>query len=204
MTLDDYGKWRGIAARFSRHQEEAEDLLQDCLLIAAGAGRLDFASEENRRWFTGVLRNRAAMTARSEARRKVREEKAVGNDEAEVRRADRQNPDLFATLPTSLRRLAILMLHGMTRREIEFALNLSPTAYRQRLSSLRKRVRAFSPDDRAEAIAAAYAGRTGEPDVPEFGLIRRALLRSLRFDSEVGTHDPDGHPIVLNLSVRDR
>src|SRR5437016_6192276 len=70
----DYEHWLMIARRYSRRRDEAADLLHDSLLDAIRAGRSNFAEEPTQRWFAGVLRNRAAMTARSAARRTRREE----------------------------------------------------------------------------------------------------------------------------------
>src|SRR5690606_26676329 len=58
-----------IARGQSRRRDEAEDLLHDALLDAVVAGRSDLGDADTRRWLAGVIRNRAAMTARGAARR---------------------------------------------------------------------------------------------------------------------------------------
>lgn len=202
MTLEDYRQWLALARKHSRRGDQAEDLLQDALLVAAHEGRLDFSVEENRKWFSGVLRNRAAMIARSEGRRKGREERAGEREAARSTQTDGpadagfRHPVLH-DLPLSARRLAALLLHGMTRDEILFALDIAPTAYRQRLTVIRKFLSNASEEFRTDLMAVAYYRRVPTDESLERGLIRQALLRSVRVRREVGSHDPDGHLIMF-------
>jgi RNA polymerase sigma-70 factor (ECF subfamily) len=213
MNSDEYDGWLRIARRFSRRADEAEDVLHDALLAAAHAGRSELGDEDARRWFTGVLRNQAAMRARTEGRRRAREAQAA----AESPHTAQATPALllwerlgFERLPCSARSVLVLALHGLARAEIAATLGISPEALRQRLVVLRKHVGRLPEAQRREALALAYARRDQRAEDFDLGLIRRALQARLTMDHEaqekssedtqahrVGTHDPDGHLLVL-------
>jgi len=86
MTSEQYTDWLAVARRYSRVAPEAEDLLHDALLTAAGADRLDLTDEDNRRWLTGVIRNQAAFRARSAVRQRQREGAVASGVETRKRR----------------------------------------------------------------------------------------------------------------------
>lgn len=196
------------ARRHARLASEAEDLLQDALLEAVRAGRADVTQAVNYRWVAGTLRNLGAMQARSAVRRRLREEQWSGDPSVgrggspeallcgRTPEAWRRHPALEG-LPPSLREVALLALGGHDRREIGWLLGLSDTALRQRISTLRKRLGAQQGDE-SPGRPARPGGRSPEPldDLP-LGLIRRALLPVARATGVAGTHDPDGHPILL-------
>ena len=221
MDIRTYRAWLTVARRFSRVASEAEDLLQDALLIAAREDRLEFSSEDNRRWFTGVLKNQAKMAARSASRRRKREQQVAS--EARDERPRTPGPmgtDVFTwldELPPSARRVVVLGLHGLGANEIQSVLGLSSTAFRQRLTTARKALGKLPDDLQRESLACAYARRTERADEFTFGLLRRALLRRLHLTSapqkpelrestelRAGAHDPDGHLIILAERRRHR
>ncbi len=201
MTAEDYRYWRNQARRHSRRADEADDLLHDCLLAAIRAGRHNLEEVSQRRWFAGVLRNQATMTARTAARRRQRE---AFSSPTESTHNDLPAPGeaktFLAALTPACRQVALLALHGMNRREIAWALDLSDAALRQRLRSLRLALADIEPTLAREALALAYTGRRRaiESDL-EFGLIRRALGTAVRAEKGVGSHDPDGHLFVVHL-----
>ncbi len=203
MNLENYYRWLSIARKFSRTQNDAEDLLQDSLLIAFKQDRLNFTIEQNRKWFTGVLKNRAAMMARSESRRKNREKTAATTvkpsspSDPEPSSHAGVNTQLLSALTPAARSVMALILSGLNRDEVCSALNLSSAALRQRLTVIRKALKKLPEDLQREALAVAYQRRTERADDLAFGLIRRALLRLLRQGAGVGTHDPDGHLLVI-------
>lgn len=192
-----YRHWLKIAHRFA--PTEADDLLQTCLLIAVEQQRLDFEDESNRKWFTGVLRNQARMTARSQRRRQQREEQST--------RPESHPPTAFASIHDRLldrltpatKQVAILALAGLDRDETCHLLALSATAFRQRLTAIRRALRTLPPDLQQEALALAYHRQAQHADSLMLGLIRRALLHWLQHEGELGTHDPDGHLLVIKL-----
>ncbi len=196
MTLHDYHYWLGVARKFSRRKEEGEDLLHDALAVALDAGRSDFSVDGNKRWFYGVLRNHGAMTARSEHRRREREKRGAAEGTAADTSESLFSPALFRSFPPSARTTALLIAHGMSREEIVYALGLTPTSWRQRLSTIRKTLRRLDPDIRSELTALACYRR---PDIEhlELGLVRRALHQQLRESHGVGAHDPDGHLLLF-------
>lgn len=202
MNLQAYQHWIAVARRHSRVADEAEDLLQEALVVAARQERLDLTVEDNRRWLTGVLRNLAARAARDAVRRKHRERDTAESAEAAhpPGTAPGPLPAWIDAMPTAARRVLVLALHGLTAAEIQSALSLSPTAYRQRLTSVRKHLGELPDDLQRDALALAYDRRTARGDDLALGLVRRALLRRLREDPHphVGTHDPDGHLIVFS------
>jgi len=199
VTPEQYSRWLAVARRHTRVASEAEDLLHDALLAAAHADRLDLEDEANRRWLTGVLRRHAAFQARSAVRRRQREADAAPDELAST---DASPLDAWAALelaalPRSARSVLALALHGLTRDEICAVLDLSATAFRQRLVTLRRGLGRLPDDLQREALALAYARRLSRADDLALGLIRRALLARLRVAPGVGTHDPDGHLLVL-------
>jgi DNA-directed RNA polymerase specialized sigma24 family protein len=206
----DYDHWLAVAARHARRRQEATDLLHDSLIDAIRADRVDFNDESTQRWFAGVLRNRAAMTARSAARRTKREQSLTPRDTPEDQPSDAlaPPPDFLASLPRAARGVADLALAGLRREEIVAALGIADTAFRQRLTSIRKAWDRFTRDhpDAADAPDAPLHPR---PDAEfELGLIRRALLAAVRHRAQsdgtgagaIGVHDPDGHLIVIGRS----
>jgi RNA polymerase sigma-70 factor (ECF subfamily) len=96
--------------------------------------------------------------------------------------------------------VAALILHGLTREEIACALQLARTAFRRRLTELRRALDRIDPSIRARSLALAYARCSAGTEGLELGLLRRALLAHLRAIPGIGTHDPDGHLLV----IRDR
>lgn len=186
MKTEEYRRWLSLAERHSRRRSDAEDLLQEALLAAVQAGRDDLSLEQNRHWFSGVLRMRAAMIGRTEGRRKRRERANRSSSVVDV--SEPAGRPVLPDLPKSERSVAALLVHGMTREEIVCVLGLSPAAFRQRLTSLRRSLRSMPAPD---------PGTRPAPSDLDLGLLRRALVACLRSHPGVGTHDPDGHLIVI-------
>lgn len=198
MDIDLYRRLRSVARRHTRKAAEAEDLVQDVLLIALEEGR-DALDADALPWLSGVIRQRALMQARSAIRRRRREAVvAVPTDEA----APSPDPvpdatDLLARLPPAARRVAVLALHGLGHEEIRWILGIPDTAFRQRLTRIRKALGAMSPGQRAEALALAYVRDPVRSVDLQFGLVRRALKAALGGRDGLGSHDPDGHLLVV-------
>jgi RNA polymerase sigma-70 factor (ECF subfamily) len=200
MNLDTYRRLRTEARRHARRAADADDLVQDALLIALKQGRSDDPA-----WLAGVIRNQAAMQARSAIRRR-RRESAVMIDDVAIE-AERQPPSaetLLSQLPPSARRVAVLALHGLNAEEIRWVLGIAETAFRQRLTRIRKALGALPPSQRAEAMALAYVRDPARSADLQFGLVRRALKAALQGRAGIGTHDADGHLIVVRGVVRGR
>lgn len=197
--MEHYAHLLSIARSLSRVPDEAEDLLHDALLEAIRSGRSDFSQTATLRWLTGTMRNLAAMTARSAHRRRLRDttwsgERGAAASPPAMPAAWRDDPVVAAAvadLPPSLRRVAELALAGLDRDEIAWILGLSDAALRQRISGLRKRLGTIESSPTA----------AGGLDLP-LGLMRRALLPVVRVKDAPGTHDPDGHLIVLTQRPR--
>jgi len=181
----------GQARRRVRHPPEAEDLLQDALLIALEAGRGNLTEVENRRWFAGVVRNLALLDARRAARRRRREaEFQAAAPEAIPSGPPSRQP--VEDLPPALRTTALLALTGHTRTEIAWLLQLSDVALRKRISEIRRR---WKGGDAALNMAALRG------DLP-FGLMRRALLGRVHDPHPaLGSHDPDGNLFVVSSRI---
>ena len=194
MDLASYRKLRARARRLSRRPEDADDLVQDALLAALEAGRDDPA------WLEGVLKNQAAMTARGAARRRRREAEVAGPEglaSPDPPAAPPTPEPLLRRLPPAARRLAVLALHGLDADEIRWILGIADTAFRQRLSRIRKALGELSPAQQAEAMALAYVRDPARTVELQFGLVRRALKAALAGRAGLGTHDADGHLIVI-------
>lgn len=204
MDLDTYRQLRAQALRLCRRAEDAEDLVQETLLAALRAGRCDLP------WLSGVLRRQAAWAARSGVRRRRREAESAGidaaatGDPAETHDSGGTSPQApvwLAGLPPSARRLAVLALHGLSADEIRWILRIEPTAFRQRLTRIRKALAAQSPASRAESLALAYLRDPARSVDVQFGLARRALKAAMRVGEGLGTHDLDGHLILIDAGA---
>ncbi|WP_242106947.1 RNA polymerase sigma factor [Luteimonas aquatica] len=197
MEPDSYLRLRAQARGLARTEADAEDLVQEALLAALRAGRSDAA------WLAGVLRKQAALQARGAVRRR-RRERAAADDAAagappETGSGDASVPvpDWLRRLPPAGRRVAVLALHGLSAEEIRWILGLSPAAFRQRLTGIRKALAGLRPAERAESLALAYVRDPARSVELQFGLVRRALKAALRGGAGLGTHDGDGHLLVI-------
>lgn len=179
-----------MARRFVRSEDEARDLAQDALMIALQRGFDDWSSPARRPWLSGVLRKRAAFVARSDNRRRDREQVAVGSDGC-GHAPWVWRPSFLVSLPPSLRAVATLASADLCAAEIRWLLDLNGTALRSRLSALRCAVR-------AEAESPTLAAP--EPLV-SLGKRRAPLLASLKrlHGRAMATHDPDGHTILFRV-----
>ena len=190
MDLALYRELLAQARRLTRRDHEAEDLVQDALLAALEAGRADPA------WLSGVIHNQAAMAARGAVRRRQRETAVADAPVSETPVVADPQP-LLQRLPPAARRVAVLALHGLSADEIRWILQLTPAAFRQRLTSIRKAIGALPPELRGESLALAYVRDPARTADLQFGLVRRALKSAFRAGAGMGTHDPDGHLLVI-------
>lgn len=189
-----------IAKQYSRRQEEADDLVQDLLLEAVRTGK-DFSDARFMAWSRGFLRNRAAFIARTEGRRRKREELFHNHDESPGY-ANIQLPESFIVrLRPSLLIVARLVNCGLNRKEILYLLNIADTALRQRLTALRREWRIYFDTSKQ------YPEHPDEPapTLPS-GLIRQSLIQAFRNARDrkgnipsriIGSHDPDGHLFTI-------
>lgn len=192
MRPNLYAQLYAIARRTLRDAGHAEDCVQEALLAAVLAGRIDFDEPETGRWLSGAVRNKARMAARASRRRQSRETVwQAGNSSHQS--ADAILTDLLAGLPPALRTFAALVLSGHNRREIAYLLNLPDTALRQRVSALKRHMKAkglAAPDE-----------LTGLNLDLAYGRIRDCLLPALhRHGGVFASHDPDGHLFVVRRS----
>lgn len=200
-----------MARRFVRTDEDAHDLAQDALMFALSRGFDDWSAPARRAWLHGVMRRHAAFVARTEGRRKRREQvtdeqSAKGQQGAHYQQSahgqqgeqgERKpaawtwSPTFLAALPPSLRAVALLASADLCAAEIGWLLQLEPTTLRTRLSALRRAVHAESDVPTLPA-----------PEPPlTLGQRRAPLLASLKRlpGQALATHDPDGHTIVLRF-----
>lgn len=193
MDLDEYRRLRGRARRHTRRAQDADDLVQDVLVAALEAGRFDAP------WLEGVMRNQATLAARGAMRRRRREaEPGVTDEPGAAADVPAGNAQLWLDrLPPAARRVAVLALHGLGPEEIRWILCLTPAALRQRLRRIRRQLGELPPSLRAEALALAYVRDPARSVDLQFGLVRRALKAALQAKAGLGTHDADGHLIVI-------
>jgi DNA-directed RNA polymerase specialized sigma24 family protein len=196
MDLAGIAELRALARRLSRREADIEDLVQDTLLAALEADRFDAA------WLHGVMRNQAALAARGAVRRRRREADAGGFEASDPPRAEEGTHEattatVVRALPPGARRVAVLALHGLGADEIRWILGLAPTAFRQRLTTIRKRLGQLPPAQQAEALALAYLRDPTRVVDLQLGLVRRALKAALRGEAGLATHDVDGHLLVI-------
>lgn len=197
LTREQYAHWLTVARRHARRSGEDEDLLHDAILAAISAGRRDLTDPPSAAWFAGVIRNLSMMTARTAARRKKREQTG-GRHPPPDPPPPTDELDAWlrtvADLPRAARAVAVLALGGLNRDEIAYVLRLSDAALRQRLTSVRKALADLDPGHRPDTLPKP---RSTHRTRLELGLLRQALLGVLRIRGGIGTHDPDGHLIVL-------
>jgi RNA polymerase sigma-70 factor (ECF subfamily) len=197
LSAARYQHWLGVCRRHARRREEAEDLLHSALISAIAAGRRDLADSANAAWFVGVIRNTAAMEGRTSARRRKRELAQVKADQTQPGESHDELGQWLAAvakLPRGGRSVAVLALHGLNREEIASALALSDVALRQRLTTIRKAWGQIDPANRPSELPRV---RSTIRTRLEVGLLRKALIEILQHEGDLGTHDPDGHLIVL-------
>ncbi len=185
---------RTQALRLSRSAEDADDAVQETLLASIQAGRYDLP------WLYGVLQKQVAMQIRAKVRRRRREEIIL--DEAQSADVEASQPSqsiltLIRSLPTALRQVAVLAVHGLNAEEIRYLLKIAPAAFRQRLTSIRKSLGKLPEDQAREALAIAYVREPKRSVELQLGLIRRALKAALYGDRCLGTHDLDGHLMII-------
>lgn len=185
-----------IAKQYSRRADEADDLVQDLLLEAVRTGK-DYTEPEFIGWGRGFLRNRAAFVARTEGRRRKRE-KVYQERDFDTILSRIQFPEVFITsLRPSLRIVARLMNCGLNRAEIKYLLDITDSALRQRLTSLR---RGWASHHKSGKEGPEYSKQVNSPF--DNGLIRRALKNLLRDSGEkvIGSCDPDGHLFTIRFT----
>lgn len=193
-----YARLRKRARRYRANNADADDLLQDALVAALVAQREPLTDPVDERWLGGVLRKLAAMDARTAQRRRTRERAVVPADAAApdpVAFEHNVVAAVLAPMAPAARAVATLALHGLGPTDIRWILSLSDTAFRQRLVSVRRALGRLPAALRADALAAALH-RPGSPGL-DLRLIRTALRTVLARAPGVGTHDPDGHLLVL-------
>lgn len=182
-----YHRLLGLARYHSRTSDEAEDLVQAACLAALKSGRRDFGDERVMAWLAGVVRNLAAMEARSAARRRRREEEytrraaLTGGGTCVV-------PDTEG-LPPGLARAAQLISAGCARDELRWLLGISDTALRQRLTALRRAARPAVVAPTLPPPAAAL----------QQGTVRQHLVTAVKRlrPAHLGSHDPDGYSFFV-------
>ena len=201
MTTATYRRLLLLARRHAPSADLAPDLLHDALLVAA-RDQVDLGADAGQRWLGGVLRNLARHQARTDRRRRRREGRTAVepvSSASEPNAAPEQHQrEPWQRLPPASRRVVVLALHGLGKREICAVLGLSDAAFRQRLATARRALSSFPDDARRDVLACARAARQRRGAGRDLGLLRRALRRSLRTPSAVGTHDVDGHLVVLS------
>ena len=179
------------AAFHVRDRQDARDLVHDLVLHALERG-IDLSASDRRAWLRGALRRRAAFQARLAARRRTREAHWQGTrGAAETARPWRFSAEFLGSLQPSVRVLAALASAELNPDEIRSVLRLSGTAFRKRLSLLRRFVR--------EATDAGLTVVTTRGTAYALGPARAEVIDSLRRRPEavLGSHDPDGHLLIF-------
>jgi len=232
MDLSAYRRLQATARRCARRAADADDLVQDALLAGLEQGRDDpdwlagtvrnlalmqarTAGRRRRREADAAAQaeadagDAAAALDPSTFKRSMSKPSPLDSAAPPVaRNADvASRPALMAALPPAARRVAVLALHGLNADEIRCVLGIAETAFRQRLTTIRKALGALPAAQRAEAVALAYVRDPARSVDLQFGLVRCALKAALAAGHgqgaqasdppSLGTHDMDGHLLVL-------
>lgn len=188
---DVYDDCLRAAVACSRDGHEAGDLVQTIFLYALERGVTDLDALERRAWLRGALRRRAAFEARLAARRRKREGRWRDAHASESQSPWRFSPEFLADLQPSIRAVAALASADLDASEIRSVLRLSATAFRKRLSVLRRFL--------AEAAQSGLTVVAKRDTVYALGPARAGLIESLRRRPQavLASHDPDGHPLIF-------
>jgi DNA-directed RNA polymerase specialized sigma24 family protein len=192
---DVYDECLRVASGCSRDRQEAGDLVQTVFLQALERGVVDrdLAAPERRAWLRGAVRRRAAFEARLAVRRRRRDARWLGTRVAvdPPARPWRFSSEFLARLQPSVRALASLASADLNPEEIRAVLRLSGTAFRKRLSLLRRFVR--------DAPSAGLAVVATRGIAYALGPARAGVIEGLRRRPQavLGSHDPDGHPLIF-------
>lgn len=185
-----YSELLRYAQKVAFKSDEAEDLLQTVLLSAIEKGRTNMSCPNNRRWLVGALRKQSAFYARSAVRRRNRESSMAYLDQHTSEKSV-STTQFVASLPPSLKTLALLALTGHTKAEIAWLLGVSDTAIRQRIVQIKRRWKEFDGSSVLEL--------KGLKNGLAFGRIRKALLQApCRDQASLASHDPDGHLFIVS------
>lgn len=190
-----YSELLRAARRWTKTPEDARDLVQMALTEAVARGFSDWEAVGRRGWLHGVIRRQAAFQARGEGRQRRRDQLWQLDREHSEPLTWAWAPQFLSTLAPSLRSVALLVQAGLGGAEVRSVLRLTSVAFRQRLTALRRAL-AKTP----EATVAASA-----PEGPGLGARRQSVLSTLqrRPHWAVGSHDPDGHPLIF-VAARSR
>ena len=187
-----------VGCESGRPRPEVEGTIQQCQgpeWAAEGAKRSeskewdpgDRSPSEAEAWLRGVVRNLAAQLARTEGRRRRRDQEWTERHlRPHVPAPEVTVSASLPALPPSLRAVALLALAGCSRQEVQWLLHLEPTALRQRIAALRRRAGATPELARANPVA--------------HGQRRPWVLDAVRRQGHWGSHDPDGHCFIVGCS----
>lgn len=195
ISSQDLRKLRRIASRWARSAAEADDLVQDALVVAVESARA-FDSPQFYAWASAVIRRRALFVARTEGRRRRRDANFAVDAAYAMSPSDALSlPRAFVdSLSPSLQTVALLVNSGLGREEIASVLRISDMSLRQRISSLRK----------AWQKHGFEAGISDPPrrSRPPCGLQRRVLKGMVMTapNARFAIADPDGHAILIGIA----
>ncbi|MBW3470467.1 RNA polymerase sigma factor [Arthrospiribacter ruber] len=186
------------AKRYVRRQDEIEDVIQDMFLTAIQSGK-EIEGDQFLLWGKGFIRNHSAFVARSEGRRRKREEKFGAIEHCSAFEVSVPEKFILQLIP-SLRVLCRLINSGLNRQEIMYALDITDTAFRQRLTSIRQKWDAYLREYDLETEVRSPV------HLLETGLLRQSLVKSIQqhlpqLDEDIkviGSHDPDGNLLIFS------
>lgn len=186
-----------VSRRYGRVPDEAEDLAHDVLLSALQRG-LDPVGNAFLRIADGAARRHAAFLARSAARRRARELRAV--DESPAREVpvwdDGGEGAPLSTLSPVLRTTLLLLVQGLDKAELRSVLGVTDTALRKRFQALRERAPLAWPRlPVVERTPALVRLRRSQIELLPHLAARGGEARIL------AAHDPDGHGVIFSEAL---
>ena len=185
-----------VSRRYSRVAHEVEDLAHDVIVSALRRGSaLD--GELFTRSVRSAARQHGAFLARSAQRRRARETAAVRCEVTDVEASQSGHGAALSELSPGLRTTLLLLLLGLEKAELRWALGLTDAALRKRFQALREHAPLARPElpvrDRTAAHSRLRRSQVGL--LPRLADTRAAGAPPRRV---LGASDPDGFGVIFS------
>jgi DNA-binding transcriptional ArsR family regulator len=182
-----------LSRRYSRAAHEVEDLAHD-IIVSALRREIPIDGEVFLRGLRGAARRHGAFLARSAVRRRAREASAAIQDGAEIHSADEHAEGApLSVLSPPLRTTLFLLLSGLEKAELRYALGLSDAALRKRFQALRAHGPLVRPERASPRPARSELRRSQVRLLPRLPV----AIEGNQAPRIVAASDPEGHGLIF-------